>query len=168
MYEVVTSIQLIMKMPWYSWNLRYQLGKKPTVGWLMDLCDENYGHLVKLVPELRVLQGQHFSKIDGGMDLYLEVLEQTPYTTLVHITYYFNNVERPYAAPDATLRIYYDAKQVEVIDLKQSALPLDNEVHGNTLNQKWKANLFLSKWLIYCVQQGHLFNYPVSGNVYST
>ena len=157
-----------MKMPWYPWSLRHQLGEKPTVGWLMDLCDENYDHLIKLAPELRALKGRHFSRVEEGMDLHLEVLEQTPYTSLIHITYYFNNIERPCSDPDAKLRIYHDAKQVEVIDLKQSALPLDKNIYGGALSQKWKANLFLSKWLIYCVQQGHAFNYPVSGNVYST
>ncbi len=157
-----------MKMPWYPWSLRYQLGERPTVGRLMDLCDENYCHLAKLAPELRVLKGRHFSQVDDAMDLYLEVLEQTPYTSLIHITYYFNNAGKSCSDPDAILRIYHDAKQVEVIDLKQSALPLDQKIHGGTLHQKWKANLFLSKWLVYCVQQGHTFNYPVSGNVYST
>ncbi len=157
-----------MKMPWYPWSLRYQLGERPTVGWLMDLCDENYCHLTKLAPELRTLMGRHLSKINDDMDLYLEVLEQTPYTTLIHFTYYFNHVEGQCSDPDATLRIYHDAKQVEVIDLKQSALPLDKEIHCGTLNQKWKANLFLSKWLVYCIQQGHAFNYHASGNVYST
>ena len=157
-----------MRMPWYPWSLRYQLDDVPTIGWLMDLCDENYNHLIKLAPKLRKLRGQHLSRVNDDMDLYLEILEQTPYTTLIHLTYYFNHHETQQPDPDATLRIYYDAKQVEIVDLKQSYLPIDNTVHDNSLNQKWKVNLFLSKWLAYCVWQGHVFKYHVSDNVYST
>ena len=157
-----------MRMPWYPWSLRYQLGGAPTVGWLMDLCDENYYHFTKLAPRLRMLQGQHLSQVKNGMDLYLEVLEQTPYTTLIHLTYYFKRIEGECPDPDAVLRVYHDAKQVEVIDLKQSSLPLDKGIHCGTLNQKWKASLFLSKWLTYLIQQGHGFKGPVAGDVYST
>jgi len=164
-----------MRVPWYPWNLRHPLDGKPTVGWLMDLCDENYCHLIKLAPGLRTLQGQHLSQVNNDMDLYLEILEQTRYTTLLHLTYYFNHVEDQLPDPDANLRIYYDARQVEVIKLQQSLLPLDREMHGKALSEKWKANLFLSKWLAYCIQQGHCFNdrasgfkYRTSGDVYST
>jgi uncharacterized protein YqiB (DUF1249 family) len=147
-----------MRMQWYPWSLRYQLGGAPTVGWLMDLCDENYYHLIKLAPKLRTLKGQHCSRVNDDMDLYLEVLEQTPYTSLIHLTYYFKHVEGQYPDPDAILRVYYDAKQVEIMDLKQCSLPMDKKVHCGTLNQKWKANLFLSKWLAYCALQGHHFD----------
>jgi len=157
-----------MRMPWYPWSLRHQLSGRPTVGWLMDLCDENYYHITKLAPELRTLKGRHFSRVNNDMDLHLEVLEQTPYTTLIHLTYYFNHVEGERPDPDATLRIYYDAKQVEVVDLTKSPLALEKDVHCDALSQKWKINLFLSKWLAYCVQQGHGFNYHTSGDVYST
>ncbi len=157
-----------MRMPWYPWSLRHALDEQPTVGRLMDLCDENYGHLTRLVPGLRTLEGRHASRVEKGMDLYLDVLEQMPYTTMIHITYRFSHAKTPDFDPDATVRVYHDARQVEVIDLKQSALPLDKEVHRGALNRKWKANLFLSKWLVYCVQQGHTFNYRTSGDVYST
>ncbi|MFC1602816.1 DUF1249 domain-containing protein [Pseudomonadota bacterium] len=164
-----------MRVPWYPWNLRHPLDGKPTVGWLMDLCDENYSYLIKLAPGLRMLKGRYLSQVNNDMDLYMEVLEQTPYTTLLHLTYYFNHVEGQQPDPDANLRIYYDAKQVELIDLQPASLCFDEEIHNGGLVKKWKANLFLSKWLAYCIQQGHCFNdrtsgfkYRTSGDVYST
>jgi len=123
----------------------------------MDLCDENYTLLLKLAPGLKAFDGVYLSRLDGAMDLYLEVLEQTPYTTLVHLTYYFSHEEGQQPDPDATVRVYHDSRQVEVVALKQKALPLSRSFEHPVLAQKWKANLFLSKWLSYCVQEGHRF-----------
>lgn len=91
------------------------------------------------------------------MDLYLDVIEQTPYTTLIHLTYYFDHDQGQEPDPDARVRIYHDSGQAEVIELRQSSLPLNTGLEHPTLEQKWKANLFLSKWLSYCVRQGHAF-----------
>ena len=153
-----------MRMPWYPWGLRYLLGGRPTVGWLMDLCDENYRYFLKLAPELRALRGRYLSRVDDSVDLYLEILEQTPYTTLVHLTYYFEHFEGQRPDPDVKLRIYHDAKQVEVLDLSPLSLPLNEGTHHLSLRHKWKANLFLSKWLAYCFQQGHSFRKSACNN----
>lgn len=56
-------------------------------------------------------------------DLFLEVLEQAPYTTLPRLTYYFphhdGRVHRmPDPNPDTLLRAYHDAGQVEVLSLR--------------------------------------------------
>jgi hypothetical protein len=127
----------------------------------MGLCEENYAILLRLVPQLSRLRGEHCCK-RTGMALHLEILEQARYTTLLRLTYFFPHddgvVHRiPRADPDALLRAYHDARQVEVIDLRQTALPLHNHYRCPALEAKWKANLFLSKWLAYCAAQGHRF-----------
>ncbi len=142
----------------YPWSLRSLITGRPTLGGLMDLCEENYRTLQRLIPDLRTVDGYARSQPAWGVDLYLEVLEQTPYTTLLHLTYYFSQAERPLSDPDATLRAYHDAAQVEVLDLRQTALPLARGPHYPTLAQKWKANLFIAKWLAYCIGQGHRFD----------
>jgi uncharacterized protein YqiB (DUF1249 family) len=123
----------------------------------MELCEENYRVLWRLVPDLHRRSGYFRSELPQGMDLHLEVLEQTPYTTLLHLTYYFCHDSGAVPDPDTTLRAYHDAGQVEVLDLCQTALPLVRGPRYPTLEQKWKANLFLSKWLAYCLSQGHRF-----------
>jgi hypothetical protein len=55
------------------------------------------------------------------------------------------------------LRAYHDAGQVEVLDLRQTALPVFNHYRSPALQAKWKANLFLAKWLSYCLIRGHRF-----------
>ena len=147
-----------MKVPYYPWSLKNLLVGKPTMGSVLDLSEENYRLLMRLVPDLPLLQGRLLSSLDHGMDLHLEIHEQTPYTSLIHLTYYFPHAVGHYPDPDAQLRIYHDSRQVDVIDLRQSALPLRRWGLNPTLEQRWKINLFLSKWLAYCVFQGHSFN----------
>jgi len=141
----------------YPWSIRSLLIGHPTLGGLMDLCEENYRMLGRLIPDMHCARGYLRSESGSGVDLHLDILEQTPYTTLLHLTYYFSHEGQPLPDPDATLRAYHDAGQVEVLDLRQTALPLVRGPHYPTLNQKWKANMFISKWLAYSVTQGHCF-----------
>lgn len=127
------------------------------MGMVLDLSDEIYRLLMRLVPDLQQLQGKLLSTTRRGMDLHLEILEQTPYTTLLHLTYYFPHVAGQDPDPDAQLRVYHDLRQVDVLDLRQSALPLQRWGANPTLEQRWKINLFLSRWLAYCVWEGHGF-----------
>lgn len=143
------------------------LSGKPTVGWLMDLCEENYHYLMRLAPGVRQMQGCYLSRLNGAMDLYLEVIEQTPYTSLLHLTYYFAHESGQRPDPDATIRIYHDSRQAEVLSLVQHALPLNRDSLRPLMEQKWKISLFLSKWLAYSVRQGHCFQsgHPTTATV---
>ncbi|MES9944502.1 MAG: DUF1249 domain-containing protein [Candidatus Thiodiazotropha sp.] len=142
----------------YPWNIRKMLSARPSVGMVLDLSEENYASLMRLAPALAEMSGKYQSNLARGMDLHLEALEQTPYTTLVHLTYYFSHVVGDYPDPDATLRVYHDSRQIDVMDLRQSSLPLHRWGGNPTLEQRWRINLFLSKWLHYCVAQGHGFD----------
>jgi uncharacterized protein YqiB (DUF1249 family) len=146
-----------MKAPYYPWSLKNLLSGRPSMGMVLDLSDEIYRLLMRLAPDLPRLHGRLLSSSPEGMDLHLEILEQTPYTTLVHLTYYFPHVGGYYPDPDAQLRVYHDLHQVDVSDLRQSALPLRRWGDNPTLEQRWRINLFLSRWLAYCVWEGHVF-----------
>lgn len=159
---VGTRPRRVMPTGRYPWSTSLIRTGRPTVGNLMGLCEENYRVLMQLAPELRDVQGEVRSVRDHDLDLHLEILEQTPYTTLLRLTYYFphddglvHKVRKP--DPDALLRVYYDAGQVEVLDLRQTALPVHNNYRHSALETKWKVNLFLSKWLVFCLLQGHCF-----------
>jgi uncharacterized protein len=133
-----------------------------TVGDLMSLCEENYRRLLQVIPGLRQIQGEEQSVRDRGQDLHLEILEQSRYTTLLRLTYYFTHNDGLVHKmgdpdPDVLLRAYHDAGQVEVLSLRQTALPLHNHYGFPALEAKWKVNLFLSKWLIFCCSQGYKF-----------
>jgi hypothetical protein len=151
-----------MQAAQYPWGITLIGSGRPTVGDLMYLCEENYRALIRLIPDLRAIQGEMRSILDRDMDLHLEILEQAPYTTLMRLTYYFphndgliHRLQDP--DPDALLRVYHDACQVEVLDLHQTALPIHNDYRFPALEAKWKVNLFLSKWLAFCLLRGHRF-----------
>ncbi len=152
----------VMEVCQAPWRTPLVLSGRPTVGALMSLCEENYRALLRMIPDLRIIQGEMRSARPGGLDLHLEILEQTRYTTLLRLTYFFpyhdGKVHRvPEADPDALLRVYHDAGQVEVVDLLETALPIHSHYQSPALLAKWKVNLFISKWLAYCVRQGHRF-----------
>jgi uncharacterized protein YqiB (DUF1249 family) len=146
----------------YPWSDTLLTQARPSVGDLMRLCEENYAWLRRLAPGLVDWRGELESLGQDGMRLHLEVIEQTPYTSLLRLTYLFPQLDGqehriPLADPDALLRAYHDARQVEVLDLRQTALPLHNHYRSPALDAKWRANFFLGKWLTYCVRTGHLF-----------
>lgn len=139
------------------------IARGPTVGGLMGLCEESYRILMRLAPGLPGLRGTFESHDDGGFSLLLDVHEQAPFTTIFRLTYLFAGPGGGrHPEPDATLRAYHDAGQVEVLSLRQTALPVFNHYRSPALQAKWNANLFLSKWLRYCVSRGHRF--PPSPN----
>jgi uncharacterized protein len=146
---------------------------RPTVGGLMALCEENFILLSRLAPHLKEQRGLIVSRRLGNVDLHLTIVEQSRFTSLVRLTHWFPGPAlgwgpHPYsgrtgepvgfgADPDARLRIYHDARQVEVLDLHQTALPLRAQYQPPALDAKWYANLFLGKWLRFCLDQGHRF-----------
>lgn len=145
-----------------GFGIKDLIDRPPTVGDLMVLCEDNYRNLLQIVPQLRRLQGEHRSTTPDHQDLHLSIIEQTPYTTLLRLTYRFVLDGREIADPDARLRVYHDARQVEVEDLRQQALPTERLYEAPGLRNKWRLNLFVSRWLMFCVKQGHLFVDDVS------
>lgn len=137
----------------------------PNVGGLMALCEENYGSLMRLAPALPRLSGRQRSRPGHAAELNLAVMEQAPYTTTLRLTHVFGRsdsdsshaVDDPGDEPDAVLRAYHDAGQVEVLSLRQTILPVLNHYDAPALAAKWRANLFVSKWLAYCRREGHRF-----------
>jgi uncharacterized protein len=133
------------------------------LGALLALCEENFVLLSRLVPELRTRGGILVSRLKDGVDLHLSIEEQARFTTLLRLTYIFAEDDSDHsdagfgADPDARLRVYHDARQVEVLDLRQTALPRLAHYQAPALDSKWRVNLFLWKWLVYCLHQGHRF-----------
>ncbi len=147
-----------MHSPWHK-LLKTTLDRRPSVGRLMTLCEENYALLLRLLPGLRDMNGAYVASSKGHAELHLQVLEHSRYTSLVHLTYYFQQAGERHSEPDATLRVYHDSKQLEVVELRQdetvlSATPLYEEPG---LSNKWQLNWFISKWLGYCVGAGYRF-----------
>ena len=101
------------------------------------------------------MKGEFESHLPGQAHLKLTVLEQSKYTSLINLTYAFDDGRE--SDPDAVLRVYHDAEQVEVEQVRQSNLPELSLYEAPGLVNKWRANIFVGKWLRFCVNQGHFF-----------
>ena len=125
---------------------------------LMDLYENNYLRLRRLVPGLDDLPLNNVSRLPGCLTLHLKILERTKFTTTLFLTYYFDDNETAVAEPALTLRIYHDANQVEVLTghLKHGRVRYDH-IPERAIRIKWKLNRFLYKWLGYGLYLGHAF-----------
>lgn len=126
---------------------------------LMTLYESNYIRLRGLVGDVRGLAGTVVSSVPGDLDLHLEALEHSPYTTILRMTYLFDEPPATVADPDLEVRVYHDARLAEVSRCSrwvrhpglaglQARLP-------SALGERWLRNMLLNKWLDYCADRGH-------------
>jgi uncharacterized protein YqiB (DUF1249 family) len=125
---------------------------------LMDLYENNYLRLRRLVPDMSRVQDTAVSLVPGCLSLHLSIIERTRFTTTLCLTYFFEEDSRHVAEPALTLRVYHDANQVEVLTghLKHGRQQYDH-IPARTKEIKWKFNRFLYKWLGFCLHLGHTF-----------
>ena len=127
---------------------------------LMQVYEYNFLMLRQLAPELQRLAGEFVSKVSSGMDLYLSIVEQAPYTTTFTLTYLFENSKGITAEPNLTVRTYSDARMAEALSGYQPRRYNRGIRHGlpSALEERWRLNRFLDKWLSYALHQGHHFS----------
>ena len=128
---------------------------------LIDMYEGNWHNLLALAPELERLDGTTVSRVAGALDLYLTVVERAPYTTTLMLTYHFDRAADDAAEPNACLRVYHDARMVELMShcrrRRLSGVRPWRTGYAPDLYRRCEMNRFLHKWLRFCVHQGHLF-----------
>ena len=121
---------------------------------LMELYEQNYIRLRNLAPDLEVAN-EMISSVPGHQDLHLSITQRCKYTTMMRLTYQFEESGKSVFEPDLHLKMYHDARVVEVQQLhSRTRGPM---LMANLIQQKWMMNRFLYKWLGYCQFQGHHF-----------
>jgi uncharacterized protein YqiB (DUF1249 family) len=125
---------------------------KPSISELMQVGEENYRLIQQLVPNLKTCSNCIQLLKEHPVPLELDILEQTKYTTLFLLTHRINSTSR---VPNATLRAYHDARQLELIDLKSQVYNVSYAYEAPALEDKIKANRFINRWLHYCKDIQH-------------
>jgi len=131
-------------------------------GNLMELYEQNYVQLRLLIPDLRSTDPTaRISRVEGCLPVYMQLTEQTPYTSTLRLTYRFIEKDtdsmRAIAEPDLMLRVYHDARTAEVISgLMHGQQHVQRKTRG--LDNSWQLNRFLYKWLRYLRHRGHLLS----------
>lgn len=136
------------------------LTKPPKFGALMDIYEENFERF-RLLYQLDFASGLRLkSCVEQGADLYLDVLEQHRYTSVLRLSYVLSGEQGGIRIePDVVARIYHDAQQLEVTSFRPGAVA--RALCGpwspatTALRQRWRMNLFLGKWLEYLLDCGH-------------
>jgi uncharacterized protein len=126
---------------------------------LMVLYESNYVRLNWLTTGVAGLQGAHRSVVTGDCDLLLTVIERTPYTSTVNLSY---SIAEDLQIPDLRVRVYHDAHLAEAQEWagthSQPVLKALRTQAERELDQRWARNVMLNKWLEYCVERGHRFS----------
>lgn len=135
------------------------LRKQPALKRLHEVQEEIYRQLHLLLPDDFAFHDSMRSRVAGSPDLRLEVLERHPYTTFFRLTYEFGEGEERSYAPDAHIRFYHDAHIAEATSFNV-AQGCSRTAHPSypvkqLMQQAWRRNRALDRWLDYLLRQGH-------------
>ena len=133
--------------------------RKETFAALMDLYENNFLRLKKLIPHLKRAEGESVSFVVGCLDLELSVIEQSKFTTLLTLTYSFERKHGQVREPNLLIRVYHDVGLAEALsgELHHGRLSLHN-VPDTAIMERWHLNRFLYKWLGFSLHIGHGFD----------
>jgi uncharacterized protein YqiB (DUF1249 family) len=143
-----------------SWSTRSR-----GFGALMALYESNYLRLLQLCGDPNVLLGERVSRVAGGCDLKLVVIEQCPYTTTLGLTHLFRDpgavgpgLSTFLTYPDVRVRVYCDARLAQAQHWpaqRPEPFGRDTAQSERELEHRWIHNTMLNKWLEYCLELGH-------------
>lgn len=119
-------------------------------------CECNYARLLQLFPDYETSNTREFQLHDGAR-VRIEVVERCRYTTLMRVQQHDSDSVW-LLAPRFDLRVYHDARMVEVTGFQTQRQIAARYEYPNRLmhsrDEKSQQNLFLAEWLSYCLQQG--------------
>jgi uncharacterized protein YqiB (DUF1249 family) len=128
---------------------------------LEQICESNYQKLLKLIPDLFLFYETAIGLAAHNTMLHLKVIERTPYTMTVELSYCFNKNLEEFLEPAVKIRIYLDAQLAEVISdhVRASVAQVfkDPGLSCEIMNYKWRLNYFLQKWLDHCLKKDYQF-----------
>ena len=122
---------------------------------LMTLYESNYIKLNYLFPKIRQYNTDKSIKSLFGNDIHLGINKKTKYTMIISMTYSFEEIDIIEYEPNLTIKIYFDSRSAEVIGVgklnKKSRLRDITYQNKNIINQLWRRNIILNKWLDYII-----------------
>ncbi len=130
---------------------------------LMELYEDSYIKLRRLIPNIQTIDVGLISIVSGGVPLMLKVLSRQKFTTTIFLSHRFENGKEVYDDPGLIVNIYHDARMAEVsVDDTIGKFGININCRQRTdlnLEKRWELNKFLNKWLQYCLNEGHCFEF---------
>ena len=122
---------------------------------LMTLYESNYIKLNHLFPKIRQYDTDKSIKSPFGNDIHLGISKKTKYTMIISMTYSFEESEIIEYEPNLIIKVYFDSRSAEVISIgklsKKSKLRDITYQNKNIINELWRRNIILNKWLDYII-----------------
>jgi len=144
-----------------SWCVSTWRARPASFVGLMTLYESNFVRLQWIAADVGALRGRCMSRVADDCDLHLSVIEHSRYTSLLRLSYEFEQDGAYVPDPDLEVCVYHDARLAEVRSfaggcrhphLRRLRSGLKRE-----LDQRWSRNMMLNKWLEYCAERGHRF-----------
>jgi len=128
---------------------------------LQTICEQNYKKLLYLIPDIHLIDKAAEGYSAGKPLLYIEILEQSPYTRTIQLSHFFTGEFGLLLEPAVKIRLYFDVRTAEVLrDYKRievdSAIQ-DKGASKDIMDYKWQLNYFLEKWLDHCLKKEYVF-----------
>ncbi len=121
----------------------------------LAVYDDNYTRLKILLPALQQASIKRRVEFEGCDGFAFELLEKTPYTSVVRLTADWSLCSSLVPAPDMTVRLYHDAEVAEVLSYQQRhrfKVEYDYPNPGMfNKHEKRRLNEFLRDWLGACL-----------------
>ncbi len=118
-------------------------------GALMEMYELNYIQLRLLLGEFEALPEYALAKVVGHVPVALTITDRAKHTTNLTLTYCFSSDHEGGRSYDLDLRVYHDARQVEVVG-QTHGLKAQSFLRGTAdsmLAYRWRTNRFLYKWI---------------------
>lgn len=126
----------------------------------LGLYESNYAKLTALLPELPREEGCYIAVAPGLAPIHVEVVEQNPYTTTVHLRQGLATGHSWIRDLAIKVRAYHDARVAEVICYQgvQALQPFYTYPNPKMLQryEKRRVNQFLGEWLSHCLARRFL------------
>jgi len=131
---------------------------KFTVRDTVEQYEANYRRLMRLVPDIHNVEGAIVFDMENKTELRIQVVERCRYTTVITLDYNIGADDQWFSDPYMKVRVYDDAKVVEVITSQNYSRLKARYAFPNPkmLSQfeKRQVNRFLGEWLDHCLEQG--------------
>jgi uncharacterized protein YqiB (DUF1249 family) len=128
---------------------------------LEQLCESNYRKLLTLIPNLLKVKRNALGYCANKPNLYIKIIERAPYTITLELSHHFNRKLSAFFEPAVNIRIYLDARLVEVLRDHErthvSRAITDPGLSKEIMDYKWTLNYFLDKWLDHCLSDDYHF-----------
>jgi len=126
----------------------------------LSLHERNFSRLTDLLPNLPHREGSFAIAIAGLPLIRIEILDQNPYTTTIHIRQSMAAGQPWVCDLLMKVRLYHDARVAEVIAYQgayalQSFYPYPNPKMFQPY-EKRRVNKFLAEWLHLCIKRRFL------------